>query len=78
MMVDRSAKVILQLHNRRYRAHISVAESTKFESLAARAYTDDINLCLGAHSAPQTHFRPGQRDDALTRPVVAMIPAVLL
>lgn len=76
MMVDHSAKVYMQLHNRRVEAHVSVAQATKIESLAARMYGDDINLCRGALSEPHQHFRPGQRDDAMTRPFVEKTPVI--
>lgn len=76
MMVDHSAKVYIQLHNRRYKAHVSVAQAAKIEAMAARTYSDDINLCQGPLSAPNRQFRPGQRDDALTGPVVDVLSAI--
>lgn len=65
-MVDHSAMVYMQLHRGAYKTHVSVQQAEKIKLIAARTYSDDIDLRRGALSAPCQQFRPGQRDDAPT------------
>lgn len=63
-MVDHSAMVYMQLHKHHGKTRVSVQQAEKIDVIAARTYSDDIDICRGALSAPNPRFRPGQRDDA--------------
>lgn len=62
-MVDYSAKHYVRLRGHQSKTKMTTLQKTKLEAIAARSFSDDGDLRIGALSAPRNHFRPGQRDD---------------
>lgn len=76
IMVDHKAKTNARVRETLVKSRLSTLQAHSIESVMARSYTDDVDMRLGALSAPRNHFRPGQRDDEVHCTFVSILPSV--
>ena len=62
-MIDYQIRSLGRLNQRESRRRLHNSDLNKLDAIAARAYTDDADVRMGALSAPHNHGRPGMRDD---------------